>query len=100
MITTKNNIMNNITKYVISFIISGTLSYFIYKNVISDYYDKFEYNFVELQMRFKRYLLVDKYERKNKYIFILENPITKERKKINVTQAMYTNVYFIGDTIK
>lgn len=58
------------------------------------------YNFVELQMRFKHYMLIDKLQEDNQYIFYLVNPVTKQEYKVSVTEALYCNIYFVGDTIK
>lgn len=58
------------------------------------------YNFVELQMRFKHYMLIDKFQEDDQYIFYLVNPVTKQEYKVNVTEALYCNIYFVGDTIK
>lgn len=63
--------------------------------------DKVEiYNYVELQMRFKHYMLIDKFQENNQYIFYLVNPVTNKEYKVNVTEALYCNIYFVGDTIK
>lgn len=93
---TKSNILNTISKWILIILLLIFIGLQVSKYTEKD----IEYNFVELQMRFKHYTLVDKYEENNKYIFILANPITEEKKRISVTQAMYTNVYFVGDTIK
>lgn len=58
------------------------------------------YNFVELQMRFKHYMLIDKLQEDDQYIFYLVNPVTKQEYKVSVTEALYCNIYFVGDTIK
>lgn len=59
------------------------------------------HNFVELRARFKHYILIDKYkENKSKYIFHLVNPVTDQEYKTHVTENLYMNVYFVGDTIK
>lgn len=64
---------------------------------------KIVYNFVDLQMKYKNYIIIDKdnYVHDNEeYIFILQNPITLEKQKIYVKPYLYHNVYFVGDTIK
>ena len=60
------------------------------------------YNFVDLQMKYKRYLLVDKYVENfsDSYVFILKNPVTNQNNRVYVKDYLYTNVYFVGDTIK
>ena len=51
-------------------------------------------------MRFKHYMLIDKFQENNQYIFYLVNPVTNKEYKVNVTEALYCNIYFVGDTIK
>lgn len=61
------------------------------------------YNFVDLQMKYKNYILVNK-ERSitndEEYKFTLRNPITNQSSTIYVKYYLYHHVYFVGDTIK
>lgn len=61
------------------------------------------YNFVDLQMKYKNYILVNK-ERSitndEEYRFTLRNPITNQNSTIYVKYYLYHHVYFVGDTIK
>jgi hypothetical protein len=52
-------------------------------------------------MRFKRYILTNKYQETDKdYVFYLVNPVTGDEYKAYVADYLYINVYFVGDTIK
>lgn len=61
------------------------------------------YNFVDLQMKYKNYILVNK-ERSitndEEYKFTLRNPITNQNSTVYVKYYLYNHVYFVGDTIK
>lgn len=61
------------------------------------------YNFVDLQMKYKNYILVNK-ERSitndEEYKFTLRNPITNQNSTVYVKYYLYHHVYFVGDTIK
>lgn len=61
------------------------------------------YNFVDLQMKYKNYILVNK-ERSitndEEYKFTLCNPITNQNSTVYVKYYLYHHVYFVGDTIK
>lgn len=61
------------------------------------------YNFVDLQMKYKNYILVNK-ERSitndEEYKFTLRNPITNQNSTVCVKYYLYHHVYFVGDTIK
>lgn len=62
-----------------------------------------QYNFVDLQMKYKNYILVNK-ERSitndEEYKFTLRNPITNQNSTVYVKYYLYHHVYFVGDTIK
>lgn len=60
----------------------------------------YEYNYVELKTRFKRYIVVDKYKSNDNYMFRLVSPTTDKEYRARVTENLYYNVYFVGDTIK
>lgn len=59
------------------------------------------YNFVELQMKYKHYVVIDK-EQKNEdtYILVLRNPETNHVHKVRVKSYLYESVYYVGDMIK
>lgn len=94
-----HNILNRISMIVVSIIVTCWLSILIYKQIAEDTKDP--YNFVDLQMRFKRYILTNKYQETDKdYVFYLVNPVTGDEYKAYVADYLYMNVYFVGDTIK
>lgn len=94
-----HNILNRISVIVVSILIICWLSLLIYKQITEDTKDP--YNFVDLQMRFKRYILTNKYQETDKdYVFYLVNPVTGDEYKAYVADYLYMNVYFVGDTIK
>ena len=94
-----HNILNRISMIVVSILIICWLSLLIYKQITEDTKDP--YNFVDLQMRFKRYILTNKYQETDKdYVFYLVNPVTGDEYKAFVADYLYMNVYFVGDTIK
>lgn len=94
-----HNILNRISMIVVSILIICWLSSLIYKQIVED--TKNPYNFVDLQMRFKRYILTNKYQETDKnYVFYLVNPVTGDEYKAYVADYLYMNVYFVGDTIK
>ena len=94
-----HNILNRISMIVVSILIICWLSLLIYKQITEDTKDP--YNFVDLQMRFKRYILPNKYQETDKdYVFYLVNPVTGDEYKAYVADYLYMNVYFVGDTIK
>lgn len=94
-----HNILNRISMIVVSILIICWLSLLIYKQIAEDTKDP--YNYVDLQMRFKRYILTNKYQETDKdYVFYLVNPVTGDEYKAYVADYLYMNVYFVGDTIK
>ena len=94
-----HNILNRISMIVVSILIICWLSLLIYKQITEDTKDP--YNFVDLQMRFKRYILTNKYQETDKdYVFYLVSPVTGDEYKAYVADYLYMNVYFVGDTIK
>lgn len=93
-----NNILNKISKYILILILMAAGAYIAIQCVL----DHPIYNFVDMQMKYKRYLVVDKYVEhfSDYYVFILKNPVTKQKSKVYVKDYLYSNVYFVGDTIK
>lgn len=93
-----SNVMNKISKYILVIILIIIIAYTIIRCIPEHPI----YNFVDLQIKYKRYLLVDKYVENfsNSYVFILKNPVTNQNNRVYVKDYLYTNVYFVGDTIK
>ena len=96
-----HNILNRISMIVVSILVICWLSLLIYKQIAEDTKDP--YNFVDLQMKYKNYILVNK-ERSitndEEYKFTLRNPITNQNSTVYVKYYLYHHVYFVGDTIK
>jgi hypothetical protein len=85
-------------------LIVAIITYIIGNLVIKEYEkSKAVYNFVDLQMKYKNYILVNK-ERSitnnEEYKFTLRNPITNQNSTVYVKYYLYHHVYFVGDTIK
>lgn len=85
-------------------LIVAIIIYIIGNLVIKEYKkSKTVYNFVDLQMKYKNYILVNK-ERSitndEEYKFTLRNPITNQNSTVYVKYYLYHHVYFVGDTIK
>ena len=69
--------------------------------LLKNWEPKDPYGFVDLQMRFKHYVVSDKYqEDEDTYVIRLVNPVTGNEYKAYITDYLYMNVYFVGDTIK
>lgn len=92
--------LNRISRILIVAIIT-----YIIGNLAIKKYEKSKtvYNFVDLQMKYKNYILVNK-ERSitndEEYKFTLRNPITNQNSTVYVKYYLYHHVYFVGDTIK
>lgn len=57
--------------------------------------------FVDLQVRYKHYLVSNKYQEDNDtYVLCLVNPVTGDEYEAYVAYYLYIDVYFVGDTIK
>lgn len=90
------DILNRISKLLI---VSITIIIICY--MFKEYVPKDPYNFVDLQMRFKHYVVSDKYqEDEDTYVVCLVNPVTGDEYKAYIADYLYMNVYFVGDTIK
>lgn len=85
-------------------LIVAIITYIIGNLVIKEYEkSKAVYNFVDLQMKYKNYILVNKEKsitNDEKYKFTLRNPITNQNSTVYVRYYLYHHVYFVGDTIK
>lgn len=89
------NVLNVISKYILLLLVIVYVTFFATKQV-----KKESNGFVELQMRYKHYIVSNKYEENENYILCLVNPITKDEYKVHVADYLYMSVYFVGDTIK
>lgn len=59
------------------------------------------YNYVELKVQYKNYIVTNKYVRNSDtYVLELMNPFSKKTKEVYVRYYLYYNTYFVGDTIK
>lgn len=91
-----SNILNGISKLLVLSIATIAIVH-----MLKDWEPKDPYGFVDLQMRFKHYVVSDKYqEDEDTYVIRLVNPVTGNEYKAYITDYLYMNVYFVGDTIK
>lgn len=92
--------LNRISRVLVTAIITYIIGILIKREYEES---KTVYNFVDLQMKYKNYILVNK-ERSitndEEYKFTLRNPITNQNSTIYVKYYLYHHVYFVGDTIK
>lgn len=92
--------LNRISRILVTAIITYIIGILIKREYEES---KTVYNFVDLQMKYKNYILVNK-ERSitndEEYKFTLRNPITNQNSTVYVKYYLYHHVYFIGDTIK
>jgi hypothetical protein len=96
MIRRSSNILNSTSKLLVVMV---TIVVIIY--ILKNWEPKDPYGFVDLQMRFKHYVVSDKYqEDEDTYVIRLVNPVTGNEYKAYITDYLYMNVYFVGDTIK
>lgn len=96
MIRRSSNILNSTSKLLV---IMVTIVVIIY--ILKNWEPKDPYGFVDLQMRFKHYVVSDKYqEDEDTYVIRLVNPVTGNEYKAYIADYLYMNVYFVGDTIK
>lgn len=96
MIRRSSNILNSTSKLLVVMV---TIVVIIY--ILKNWEPKDPYGFVDLQMRFKHYVVSDKYqEDEDTYVIRLVNPVTGNEYEAYITDYLYMNVYFVGDTIK
>lgn len=57
-------------------------------------------NYVELQAKYKNYLVINKSFITDKYFVTLKNPVTNKIEKVQVSDYVYYHVLFVSDTIK
>lgn len=65
--------------------------------------DTIVYDSVNLHIQYKGCVVANKFEEDGTYKLIITNkywPLKDQYKEITVKQHIYTNLYFIGDTIK
>lgn len=91
--------LNRISKFLLILVAFVIVTYNVIDYIIINT-NEYEYNYVELKTRFKRYIIVDKYTSNDNYMFRLVSPTTKKEYKTRVTENLYYNMYFVGDTIK
>lgn len=100
MIEVRHDILNTISKYTITIVVF-IVTFFCLTKLKNR--PKTIYNFVDLQMKYKNYIIVNKTRSifdDETYLFEVENPVTHQRSTIYVEYYLYHNVYFVGDTIK
>lgn len=92
--------MNNFNK--VSKIILWTIIFVVVAALLFTKVNKTreKYNFLDLQMQYKNYILVEKVRNGEEYRFTLRNPITEKETTIYVEYYLYHNVYYVGDKIK
>lgn len=96
MIRRSSNILNSTSKLLVVMV---TIVVIIY--ILKNWEPKDPYGFVDLQMRFKHYVVSDKHqEDEDTYVIRLVNPVTGDEYKAYIADYLYMNVYFVGDTIK
>lgn len=94
----KEDIMNRVSRTIIVMLLAIIVGAMVAKKLQTG---AMTYNFVDLQMRYKHYVVVDKEElEEDTYILRLRNPETNKTSKVYVKPYLYQNVYFVGDTIK
>ena len=94
---TGHNILNKISMYAAAIICLFMFAYLVEKEAGSRKSEV--YNFVDLQMKYKRYIVIDKFKRNDNYVLILQNPETKKESEVLVADYVYMNVYFVSDII-
>lgn len=88
MIRRSSNILNSTSKLLVVMV---TIVVIIY--ILKNWEPKDPYGFVDLQMRFKHYVVSDKYqEDEDTYVIRLVNPVTGNEYKAYITDYLYMNV--------
>lgn len=62
--------------------------------------DNKTYNYVELQSKYKNYVIIDKMSDDDEYCLILRNPLTYKEYKVFINSSTYYNGCYVTDTIK
>lgn len=94
----ESDVMNRVSRTIIVILLAIIVGAMVAKKLQTG---AMTYNFVDLQMRYKHYIVVDKEElSEDTYILRLRNPETNQTSKVYVKPYLYQNVYFVGDTIK
>lgn len=100
VITRKEFSLNKVTKKILIIVILVLVAIFLQRRFTTP---KLIYNYVEIHTEYKNYIVVDKFKSKDNYYLVLYNKVkhsNKVYKRIAVTENIYYNVYFVGDTIK
>lgn len=85
MIRRSSNILNSTSKLLVVMV---TIVVIIY--ILKNWEPKDPYGFVDLQMRFKHYVVSDKYqEDEDTYVIRLVNPVTGNEYKAYITDYLY-----------
>ena len=94
------NIMSNFNK--VSKMVLWTIIFIVASAILFTKVSKTKekYNFLDLQMQYKNYILVEKVRNGEEYKFTLRNPITEKDNTVYVEYYLYHHVYFVGDNIK
>lgn len=59
------------------------------------------YDFVELSAKYRRYIVVGKYNKKHEYYLTVLNPYKDGCcENVQITEHIYYHLYFVGDTIQ
>lgn len=90
-------VLNEISKYIIVFASLIVIGIYIRKNLKEQ---NINTNSVELHTQYKKYIVLNKYSKDSLYILELKNPITKDVSSVAISEWIYYNLYFVGDTIK
>ena len=80
-----------------------TLASLVISSFTSEDEPTITYDSVNLHIQYKGCVVADKFEEDGTYKLIITNkywPLKDQYKTITVNQNIYTNLYFIGDTIK
>lgn len=97
MVHYQSSILNRISTAIAGCIIV----LFLLTTVLKYSREPITYNFVELQMKYKHYVVIDKEEKdEDTFILILKNPETSRVHKVKVHSYLYQNVYYVGDKIR
>lgn len=93
------NVLNEITRWLITSIIAVITLVICAKQFYEDNNVKV-IDSVQLHTQYKKYIVLDKYSKKDLYILKLKNPMTKNASSVAISEWIYYNLYFVGDTIK
>lgn len=93
--------LNEISKWIILLIVFVIMCIYIKKDFEEFKKNRIkQINSVELHTRYKKYIVLEKYPTDSLYILKLQNPLIKDVSSVAVSEWIYYNLYFVGDTIK